>query len=150
MVQFLVAATRDANMVPWGVSTQWKCFRTSPEMVYKFFTAEKAANVKADEYEMRKFAKDDRAILCSYTDSTTNKWKLNGGQSAEFYDSWACPKFSAVYSTAEHPSKSVGSSSEWADTDVPLMRIAEAYLIKAEAFFRKGDTQTAAASYVPL
>ena len=147
VVQFLVAATRDANMVPWGVSTQWKCFRSSPEMVYKFFTAEKAANVKADEYEMRYIAKDDRAILCSYTDSTTNKWKLTGGQTAEFYDSWACPKFSAVYSTAEHPSKSVGSSSEWADTDVPLMRIAEAYLIKAEAAFRStGDNATAAAA----
>lgn len=148
VVQFLVAATRDANMVPWGVSTQWKCFRTSPEMVYKFFTADKAANIKADEYEMPALAQDDRAILCSYTDSTTNKWQLKGGQSAEFYDSWACPKFSAVYSTAEHPAKSVGSDSEWADTDVPLMRIAEAYMIKAEAAFRLNEDKATAATAI--
>lgn len=143
-IQFLVAATRDANMFPWGTSAQWKCFRSSPEFVYKFVPQTKAASTEKDEYHMREVANDDRAILCSWTSYTTNKWKLTGGQSAEFYDSWSCPKFSSVYSTAKHPSESVGSDSEWPDTDIPLMRIAEAYLIKAEAAFRLGDPGTAA------
>lgn len=147
-IQFLVAATRDANMFPWGTSAQWKCFRTSPEFVYKFVPQTKAASTEKDEYHMREVANDDRAILCSWTSYTTNKWKLTGGQSAEFYDSWSCPKFSSVYSTAKHPSESVGSDSEWPDTDIPLMRIAEAYLIKAEAVFRANNDAATAANMI--
>lgn len=144
VVQFVIASTRDAGMVPWGVSTQWKCFRSSPEFVAKFVALNKAAEIRADEYEMPKILGDDRAILCSGTDSSESKWKLNGGMSADFYDSWACPKFSAVYTTAVHPKLSVGSNSEWADTDVPLFRIAEAYMTKAEVLFRQGKNQEAA------
>ena len=40
-------------------------------------------------------------------------------------------------------SQVLGSHSEWADTDIPFMRIAEAYLTKAEAMFRLGDVNGA-------
>lgn len=143
-VTFVIAATRDAGMVPWGVSTQWKCFRSSPELVTKFVDKSVAESIYADEYEMPAKLADDRAIFCSGTDSTTNKWKLgNGGMDADFYVSWACPKFTSVYSSSTHPAKSVGSNSEWPDTDIPLMRIAEAYMIKAEVLLRQGDAGSA-------
>ena len=136
---FVIAATRDGGMTPWGCSMSWKCFRTSPELVYKFFNEHSTDGVKANEYEMPALAGDDRAIFCSYVEGNPNTWKLSGGSAADFYASWACPKFTALYSTADSLSQVLGSHSEWADTDIPFMRIAEAYLTKAEAMFRLGD-----------
>lgn len=136
-VQYVIAATRDGGMTPWGVSENWKCFRTSPELVYKFFNEMAAEAIEADEYEMPNLAKDDRAILCSKTE--TNTWKLDGGMKSDFYASWGCPKFTAVYSTSDSLTHILNSDANWPDTDIPLMRIAEAYLTKAEAMFRLGD-----------
>ena len=143
--QFVIAATRDGGMTPWGCSSNWKCFRSSPEMVAKFFSVPKEVyeTYQADEYHMRYFAHDDRALLCSYVEGDPNTWKLTGGMAADFYVSWACPKFTAVYSTAPHLSDVLGSHSEWPDTDIPLIRIAEAYMTRAEAAFRQGDNVAA-------
>lgn len=138
-VQYVIAATRDGGMTPWGVSENWKCFRTSPEMVNKFFTSAEAASIKANEYEMPALAKDDRAILCSYVKGNANTWKLTGGMAADFYASWGCPKFTAVYSTSDSLMHKLNSDTSWPDTDIPLIRIAEAYMTKAEAMYRLGD-----------
>lgn len=141
-IQYVIAATRVGGMVPWGCSANWQCFRSSPELVYKFFNQYAAADILADEYHMREYAKDDRAILCSHVEGNAAKWKLDGGMKNggdAFYDSWACPKFTAVYSRADSLGHVLGSHSEWPDTDIPLMRIAEAYMTKAEAMFRQGD-----------
>jgi len=140
-VQYVIAATRDGGMTPWGVAENWKCFRSSPELVYKFFSQMAAENIEADEYEMPKLAKDDRAILCSKTGTKT--WTLDGEMKSDFYASWGCPKFTAVYSTADSLTHILNSDANWPDTDIPLMRIAEAYLIKAEAMFRTGDVNGA-------
>lgn len=140
---FVIAATRDAGMTPWGCSMNWKCFRSSPELITKFVDAHTAEAIKANEYQMPLELKklglqDDRAIFCSYVEGNPNKWKLDGGKAADFYASWACPKFTAVYSRADSITQVLGSHSEWSDTDVPFMRIAEAYLTKAEALGRQG------------
>ena len=133
--QFCIAANRTGGMTPWGCSANWTCFRSSPELVYKFFPNRSVAlTTKANEFQMPLLVKDDRAILCSAYKSKV--WKLEGGAlngSAAFMDSWACPKFTGVYSTVDSIHRVLGSHSEWADTDIPFMRIAEAYLIRAEA-----------------
>lgn len=138
-VQYVIAATRDAGMTPWGVAENWKCFRTSPEMVYKFFNPMAAENILADEYHMPELANDDRAILCSYVEGNVNKWKLDGGMKSDFYASWGCPKFTAVYSSSDSLTHALNSDANWPDTDIPWMRIAEAYMTKAEAMYRLGD-----------
>jgi len=138
-VQYAIAATRDGGMTPWGVAENWKCFRTSPEFVYKFLSRTAADTTKANEYAMPQIAGDDRAILCSYVEGNPNKWKLSGGMAADFYASWGCPKFTAVYSRADSLTHALNSDANWPDTDIPLMRIAEAYMTKAEALFRLGD-----------
>ena len=138
-VQYVIAATRDGGMIPWGIGANWKCFRTSPEFVYKFFNQMQAESIQADEYHMPALAKDDRAIMCSYVEGNPNKWKLSGGMKSDFYASWGCPKFTAVYSTSDSLTHALNSDADWPDTDIPLMRIAEAYLIKAEAMFRTGN-----------
>lgn len=142
-VQYAIAATRDGGMTPWGVAESWKCFRTSPEFVYKFVDRTGADTTKANEYEMPIKLGDDRAILCSYVEGNPNKWKLSGGQAADFYASWGCPKFTAVYSRADSLTHALNSDASWPDTDIPLMRIAEAYMTKAEAMFRLGDVNGA-------
>lgn len=153
--RFLLNTFRDANMVPSGSDDSWSCFRSSPEMVAKFIGVDAAATVKAHEYEMPTILGDDRAILCSYNkyvvDIDTlpdgsldytygeNKWNLNGTKSATFKDCWAVLKFTGVKSTAKTPAESVGSDPHFPDTDIPLFRLAEAYMIKAEAAFRQND-----------
>ncbi len=133
-IQYVIAATRTGSMVPWGISTQWTCFRTSPELV-KIFGG--TADIKANEYEMRHLLKDDRAIFCSFVAGNSNTWTLTGGMAANFYTSWAGCKFNAVYAhKSNDPSDVNGTSSDWPDTDIPLLRMAEAYLIDAEATAR--------------
>ncbi len=140
---FVVASVRDAGMLPWGVTESWNCFRTSPEFVYKFKPEEidndSMAKIKADEYHMPIVLGDDRAILCSYVKASDKSWNLKGGKSSSLYDSWSCPKFTAVYSTSDSLKQVQNSHSQWPDTDVPLIRIAEAYMTKAEAMLRLGD-----------
>ncbi|MDY2942540.1 MAG: RagB/SusD family nutrient uptake outer membrane protein [Paludibacteraceae bacterium] len=149
--RFLVNMVRDADMVPAGSADTWKCFRSSPEFIYKFVDEETAPTIKADEYQMPALLGDDRAIMCSYvdansTDSLAKKsWKLTGTQTAEFYDCWAVLKFTGVPSTADRPSKAVTTDPNWPDTDLPWLRVAEAYMIKAEALFRLGDKNGALA-----
>ena len=138
--RFVVNAVRDAKMVPAGSADTWKCFRSSPEFVYKFVDETTAPTILADEYEMPLLLKDDRAIMCSHTDTNAvQTWKLSGTKSSEFYDCWSVLKFTGVKSTSAHPSKSVSSDANFPDTDIPLLRLAEAYMIQAEAMYRQGD-----------
>jgi hypothetical protein len=140
---FVIASPRDAGITPWGVSESWNCFRTSPEFVYKFrpedITLDSLKKIKANEYQMPIILGDDRAILCSYVAESGKTWALKGGKTSSLYDSWACPKFTAVYSSSDSLKHVLNSHSQWPDTDIPLIRIAEAYMTKAEAMYRMGD-----------
>ncbi len=153
--RFLLNTFRDANMVPSGSADSWSCFRSSPEFVSKFVNLDAASAIKAHEYEMPDALGDDRAILCSYNKYVAsidtvdgeevikygeNTWNLNGAKAASFKDCWAVLKFTGVKSTALTPATSVGSDPSWPDTDIPLMRLAEAYMIKAEAALRQGNS----------
>ncbi|MCQ2310808.1 MAG: RagB/SusD family nutrient uptake outer membrane protein [Paludibacteraceae bacterium] len=145
----LVSAMRDKGMTAWGTEEQWNCIRTSPTMVDKFLktaglSRSEAKAIKLDEYHMPARLGDDRAIMCSYAPGTDKKeFGLSGNQTHDdtkyFYDCWAAPKFTAVYSTASLPSLSPRQDATWPDNDIPLFRVAEAYLIKAEAMFRQGN-----------
>ena len=98
-----------------------------------------------NEFDMPAQLKDDRAIFCSDGKNTAEaiNFNLTGamgiGANSNFYESWAGVKFTSVYSTASLPKNSPRQSTSWADTDIPLLRLAEAYMIQAEALFRLGD-----------
>ncbi len=147
---FLVAGPRIAGMNAWGIESEWHALRTSPTMVDKFLAPdgidrETAKNMIYDEYNMPTQLGDDRAIFCSDGKNTTEgiNFDLTGamgvGANKNFYESWAGCKFTAVYSSAALPKYSPRQNASWADTDIPMLRMAEAYMIKAEALFRKGD-----------
>lgn len=146
--RFLVNAFRDADFVPNGSSDSWTCYRTSPEYIFNNWVAKEAAtDIKLNEFQMPVRLKDDRAIFCSV--STAGKaFKLTGGKASDLYASWAMPKFTGIYASSTDPwnwSSPVGIA-DWVDTDIPLFRVAEAYLTYAECM-QRGAAVPAHAKY---
>ena len=153
--RFLLSAVRDAKYVPFGSTDTWSCFRSSPEFVYYWVSQSKAASLALNEYQMPVALGDDRAIMASKT-TAGKKMKLTGNEAADFYASWSVLKFTGVYSTAQTTTyKDVAGNDsvveapwvwtspvgepKWPDTDIPLFRLAEAYLTYAEACYRTGE-----------
>lgn len=153
--RFLVSAVRDANYVPFGSTDTWSCFRSSPEFVYYWVDQTKASSISLNEYQMPVALGDDRAIMASKT-TAGKKMTLNGNEAADFYASWSVLKFTGVYSTAKTTTlKDISGNDsiveapwiwaspvgepKWPDNDIPLFRLAEAYLTYAEACYRTGE-----------
>ena len=147
---FLIAGPRIGGMTAWGIEAEWHALRTSPTLIDKFLKPHKIDRATAtemiyNEFDMPAQLKDDRAIFCSDGMNTTEaiNFNLTGamgiGANSNLYESWAGVKFTSVYSTASLPKYSPRQSTSWADTDIPLLRLAEAYMIQAEALFRQGD-----------
>jgi hypothetical protein len=147
---FLIAGPRIGGMTAWGIEAEWHALRTSPTLIDKFLKPHKIDRATAtemiyNEFDMPAQLKDDRAIFCSDGKNTAEaiNFNLTGamgiGANSNFYESWAGVKFTSVYSTASLPKNSPRQSTSWADTDIPLLRFAEAYMIQAEALFRLGD-----------
>ena len=153
--RFLLSAVRDANYVPFGSTDTWSCFRSSPEFVYYWVDKNKASTYSLNEYQMPVALGDDRAIMASKT-TAGKKMSLTGNEAADFYASWSVLKFTGIYSTAKTTTLKdiAGNDSivdapwiwaspvgepKWPDTDIPLFRLAEAYMTYAEACFRTGE-----------
>ena len=147
---FLIAGPRIGGMTAWGIEAEWHALRTSPTLIDKFLKPHKIDRATAtemiyNEFDMPAQLKDDRAIFCSDGMNTAEaiNFNLTGamgiGANSNLYESWAGVKFTSVYSTASLPKYSPRQSTSWADTDIPLLRLAEAYMIQAEALFRLGD-----------
>ena len=139
--RFMCSAFRDANYNYFGISDTWSCFRTSPEFVAKWVTLEEAATIYKDEFEMPKLLKDDRAILRSANAGSKDTCKLTGPMTnGLFYECWSVLKWTGRYSSQTLGGINVGGHSpDWPDTDIAFMRVAEAYMTKAEALFHKGN-----------
>lgn len=151
----LVGANRYQGMNAWGIESEWHSMRTSPTMVDKFLKPmnidrSTAFEMSYDEFQMPNVLHDDRAILCSYYDNPAHpeyKFSIKGnqdiGDTKYLFDCWAGLKFTGVYSTAVLPKYSPRQNPSWPDTDIPMLRLAEAYMIQAEANFRLGNVGTA-------
>lgn len=153
--RFLLSAVRDANYVPFGSTDTWSCFRSSPEFVFYWVDQTKASSISLNEYQMPVALGDDRAIMASKT-TAGKKMSLTGNEAADFYASWSVLKFTGIYSTAKTTTlKDINGNDsiveapwmwaspvgepKWPDTDIPLFRLAEAYLTYAEACYRTGE-----------
>lgn len=133
---YINSSTGMNDYAPSGTNNNWgKCIRLRKQLIDKFFTgtAPQAESLK----DMTNAAKDDRALFYGkgYTESIIDESK------DEKYG-FNCVKFRNVNSTGAS-----NTEVSFVNTDLPVMRIAEAYLTYAEASVRKngaaGNTDAA-------
>ncbi len=151
---YMVCATRfdfDAGMEEdFGVATYWNCLRARPQLVDKF----------SDGDSRGYFGTRNRA---AYTDSPEEGWyKVDGDTKYVYQDrpkeiishdettsGWLINKWSNLTDAGETASdtRTVG-----AETDFPMFRLADVYLMLAEAVLRGGEgaSRSDALGYVNL
>lgn len=124
---FLIAGTHKdgTNMTPWGLTAQWGGPHCRQALVEKFFPVGTEAPL-VNEVEMVKAAKDDRALMFG-KDRT-----VSTGNNKSFTEGFSCVKFTNIRADGEGT-----SDPSFPDTDIPLLRMGEAYLTLAEASMRE-------------
>jgi len=124
---FLVHASIGGTMVPtdFGVSAGWAGLRTTSKLVEKFPDVDGSTDMRA----------------MFYTDGQTEE--IN--DLLEFTNGYSVTKYTNVTSDGED-----GSDVTFADTDYPLFRLGDAYLMYAEAVLRggSGGNEATALGYV--
>jgi DNA-dependent RNA polymerase auxiliary subunit epsilon len=120
---FLIHASIGNQMsdTDYGVSGAWWGLRVKPELVGKFPGGAASADRRAN-------------ILY------TNGQSLNISSVGSFEQGFTAPKYRNVTSTGAR-----GSDATFSDTDFPMFRLADAYLMYAEAVLRGGGGDAAAA-----
>ncbi len=142
---YTVCSTRGNGMNDCGTTgATWGCWRSTPELVMAFFPGKTRAEVAAitgDEFAIPAIAGDDRAMFCQSTadGAYVTEFKGVAPPNGEGFDyCWGICKWTNLRADGGKPHDSF-----WCDTDVPLMRTAEAYLTLAEALFRQGKVAEA-------
>lgn len=140
-MNFLVLSCYSSTMsetVPSGTDNSWgKCTRVRGKLVDTFFGEGNAAPETDKVKTMTDAAGDDRALFYSsgYTRYITDESEATQG--------YSCVKFRNVRSDGRGTAAVVK-----VDTDLPLMRVAEAYLTYAEASIRKSGANSKADEYI--
>lgn len=134
---FLIASMSKYDMPFTGCENTWYCIRSRGEAVDLFF-ADPLNAAQGTANELTQDAQDDRARFCNnYNNSIWNYRGRFECCETGFYGGWAVQKWSNWYVDSGDSIRSY-SDKTWPDTDVPLMRKAEAYLNYAEAVIRGG------------
>lgn len=156
---YLVCGTRVADMPRMGTTNGWSCIFARAAMVQKFFSnlddvpmlradVEIPKGLDTDEQiddfdaehgirteDMIKAAGDDRALL--YSGVGGGRRKIHTDAISGFTDGLSIVKWQNYRSDGKPVSHAT-----YPDTDIPLFRLAEAYLTRAEAIFRQGGDAT--------
>lgn len=161
---YLVSSTRTAGMPRMGTTNGWSCIFARASLIEKFFPnledvpmlpsevdAPKKEELNSDEkidafdmqYKLRTVdiieeAGDDRALFYSGVGGGVRKLKTDA--ITGFNDGLSIVKWQNIRSDGK-----ATSHTEFPDTDIPLLRLSEAYLIRAEALFRLGEDDTGVA-----
>ncbi len=112
------------NAGDYGLNGGWWGLRVTPEFVALFPGAPANADGRADFF--------------------TEGQNLEIGSITNWNDGWAAPKYTNITSLG-----ATGSNLEFPDTDYPMFRLADAYLMYAEIFVRgAAGNETTAVGYV--
>ena len=159
---YLVCGTRTSGMPRMGTTNGWSCLFARAALVKKFFpdltqvpmwpsdeefpkdtdrnTEDKVNAIDEAKglttEDMIAKAGDDRALF--YSGVGGGKRKIQTDAISGFTDGLSIVKWQNIRSDGQPT-----SHTEYPDTDIPLMRLAEAYLTRAEANFRLGRDASA-------
>ena len=158
---YLICATRIAGMPRMGTTNGWSCIFARAAMVQKFFSDLTKVPVLPDDVEIPnegldtdaqidafdaqyglrtediiQAAGDDRAML--YSGVGGGRRKLQTDAITGFTNGLSIVKWQNYRSDGKPV-----NHTEYPDTDIPLFRLAEAYLTRAEALFRQDKDATA-------
>ena len=162
---YLIAATRGAGMPYLGTTASWTCIFSRPTLVAKFFpnpedcpvaTADELAAselptgtevevIAADAQlggstaEILAAANDDRALFYAGVGGGTRTLSP-GKQITGWLNGYSIVKWQNLRADQTNP-----SNASFMDTDIPLFRLAEMYLTRAEAEWRLGQSDKALA-----
>lgn len=146
----LIAGARSAAMPNYGMTESWTCLFARNSLISKFFDdqsqiplADEAAPNDASAAEVAALdqgygttvqalldlAGDDRALF--YSGCANGVRKLQTDEISGFTDGLSVVKWTNLKSD-----NTAGQDPAWPDTDIPLFRLAEAYLTRAEAKWR--------------
>lgn len=153
---YLVNAMRTSGMPRMGTTNGWSCLFARAALVKAFFPDLSKVPMLPDGIEIPKPAPStDEAIDAfdsKYGTKTTDIINVAGDDRAMFYsgigggirklEADAISGFNSGLSIVKwqniRSDGKAASHNEYPDTDIPLFRMAEAYLIRAEANFRLG------------
>jgi hypothetical protein len=116
-----------------GSTGKWYCVLSRAQLP-KLFFADPANADKGTAEAISAAAGDDRALFCNSYNG--QNWKYNSLSYSDFFSGWAIQKWSNLMADETY----LPSDPMWPETDIPLMRKAEAYLNYAEAVLRGGAT----------
>lgn len=138
-MNFLILSTYSSTMdsyIPSGTNCSWgKGTRIRNNLIKRFFDT--PAPNSNSIYEMTRAANDDRALFYGYgyTEEINNENEINAG--------FSCVKFRNIRSDGQ-PNKVI----DFVNTDLFLLRFAEAHLIYAEASTRLNGINADAAEKI--
>jgi hypothetical protein len=126
---FLIASTHTSGMAAWGSTAGWGGNRARATLIKKFFPTGTASFTNEADLTTATLAsfKDNRALF----DKKSVSVGLNITTPANFNEGYQVIKFSNIRADG-----AATSDIQFTDMDVPLFRIAEAYLTYAEAVTR--------------
>ena len=158
---YLVCGARTGGMPYMGTTNGWSCIVARNALVYKFFPNKDVPMIPEDvevpaqadlpndaaidawdaQYGVRtvdivEAAGDDRAMF--YSGAGGGKRTMDPSAINSFQSGLSIVKWQNIRSDG-----AATSHTEYPDTDIPLFRLAEAYLTRAEANFRLNDTNAA-------
>lgn len=115
-------------------SSQWTCNRARQALVDKFvYDGASMEKQEISVADFRTIAGDDRAMFFVNGDRT-----YSTEEKTTFTAGFGVLKWNNTYAKGGTP-----SNASFSDTDIPLLRVAEAYLTRAEANFRLGNAAEA-------
>ena len=148
----LIAGARSAAMPSYGMKESWTCLFARKAMTEKFFpnldnvplvaedaetSTDQATAASLDEKygttvaDLIAAAGDDRALL--YSGCADGVRTISTDKVSDFKNGLSLVKWTNMRSD-----NTAGQNVSWPDTDIPLFRYAEVYLIRAEANWRLG------------
>ncbi len=131
---YSIAATRTDGMTPWGSVDGWGGVRARAALIQKFFPNLNVPN--GNEAEVAAAANDDRALFYNDSERTVEVVNVNTFKNGLSICKWSNIRVDGAST----------SDTKFTDTDVPFLRLTEAYMTYAEASFRSGNTSEALAT----